>query len=89
MTEKPLNGDQLAILSLMAKEPGDGDLCAQWIAEGCGHAYDTPWASSRLPTLAKRGLITKLSPGWYRISDAGRALISNTEASTHSEEGAG
>lgn len=75
-----LTPDQRKILRRMAQEPGDGHLTAQWIAEGCGHFYDTPWASARLPSLVKRGFAENLSRGWYVITDAGRAALQPTEA---------
>lgn len=75
LTEK-----QRQILRHMAKEPGDGHLRAEWIAEGCGHFYDTIWASSALPALAKRGLVEKLGvPGWWVITTAGRAALAGEQ----------
>lgn len=56
----------------------EGWATAQWLAEGCGHAYDTPWASSRLPGLIKRGLVERGARGYYRITDAGRAALEPT-----------
>lgn len=71
-----LNENQRAILRYMARHKGaDGIVCANWIAECCGHAYDTPWASSKLPRLAKLGLVKKLAPGWWEITPAGRAAL--------------
>ncbi|MFG1284430.1 hypothetical protein [Xanthobacter autotrophicus] len=59
--------------------PGDGNgegwATAVWVAEMCDHHYDTPWASSKLPGLIKRGLVEKGQRGWYRITDAGRRLL--------------
>jgi hypothetical protein len=72
-----LTDDQRAILRVMARERGDGHMIAVWIAESCGHYYDTPWANSRLPSLIKRGLISRLGDGWYAITDAGRSLLQN------------
>lgn len=70
---------QREILQALANEPGDGDMCAEWIAEQCGHFYDTPWASGRLPALVRRALVQRLSKGWYRITPAGRAALSQGE----------
>lgn len=67
--------DQATILRRAADEPGDGWLTAVWIAESCGHAYDTPWAASKLPGLAKRGLMERGGRGWWRITEAGRQAL--------------
>ena len=75
MRETKLNDDQRAILTYMNRWPGEPQY-TQWIAEGCGHSYDTPWASGRLPGLAKRGLVEKTIPGCWRITDAGREALS-------------
>ena len=67
---------QKAILSALDHEPGDGWLTANNIAEMCGHFYNTPWASSKLPGLVRRGLIEKDGSGYYsRITSAGRAAL--------------
>ncbi|MFG1417228.1 hypothetical protein V5F38_05365 [Xanthobacter sp. V0B-10] len=55
---------------------------AQWIAEGCGHAYDTPWAAGRLRTLSNRGLVERIGRCW-RITDAGRAALA--EGASHEQ----
>ena len=78
-----LTDDQRQILGEMAnlrKYPADNPwACANWIAEGCRHHYDTPWASARLPGLAKRGLIERGDRGWWKITAAGRAALSAKE----------
>ena len=70
-----LTADQLAILQSRSFSQGDGYSTANWIAEECGHFYETSWASARIPGLIKRGLIERGSKGWYRLADAGRAAI--------------
>ena len=50
----------------------DGWACAEWITESCRHEF---FASTRLPTLIKRGLIERGERGWYRITPAGRAAL--------------
>ena len=72
-----LTDDQRTILAYLNRSPDDAQYTV-WIAEGCGHAYDTPWASGRLPGLAKRGLIEKTIPGCWRITEAGREALRKT-----------
>lgn len=75
MTERvKLTEAQRQILAWMATQK-DNTVCAQWIAEGCGHAYDTAWASRKLPALVKRGAVEQLSPTWYAITPAGRQAL--------------
>lgn len=74
MAEK-LTGEQRQILDYMARTK-DPYVCANWIAECCGHFYETEWASKRLPGLFKRGLIEKGARGWYAITPAGRTVLS-------------
>jgi hypothetical protein len=71
-----LNNHHLTILRALANEPGDGHMKTVWVAELCGHAYDTPWAAGRLSALAKRGMVTRLGGGWWKIADAGRIALS-------------
>jgi hypothetical protein len=78
MADRPLNADQIKILTYLRTQPEGA--CAQWIAEGCGHFYETGWASGRMPTLVRRELVNKLSPGWYQLSKAGHAAIVIDEA---------
>ena len=67
-----LRPEQDQIIRYMATQP-EG-VRVMWIAEGCGHFYDTQWAASRLPALVKRGLVAKQGlPGWYVLTDVGRA----------------
>lgn len=70
---KALTDDQVKILRYMASEPGEGPVRAWWVAEGCGHFYAPEWASRKLPGLVKRGLVERLTPGWYNLTVAGRA----------------
>ncbi|MFG1302669.1 hypothetical protein V5F34_00820 [Xanthobacter autotrophicus] len=73
---RSLTEAQEQILGYMAKWKGDDAwTCAMWIAEGCKHHYDTPWAGGKLPGLVKRGLVEKGARGWYRITDSGRHLL--------------
>lgn len=83
-----LNEGQRAILidltdSRRYGRPGDGKgegwATAVWIAESCDHFFETEWASSRLLTLIKNGLVERGARGLYRITDAGRAALSETE----------
>ncbi len=72
-----LNDEQRQILAYLARQkPPENYHLAVWIAEGCGHYYDTAWASARLPGLLKRGLIERGGKGYYAITDAGRAALS-------------
>lgn len=73
MTKRPeqkLNGAQRQILTEMAtaqryeQEP----VTAMWIAESSDHWFDTPWASSKLPTLIRRGFVEKVDRIHYRIT---------------------
>jgi DNA-binding PadR family transcriptional regulator len=57
----------------------DGYATAQWIAESCGHFYDTPWVSSKLPGLFNRGFIEKGGRGYYRITPAGHAALEQSK----------
>lgn len=66
---QPLTDKQKAILRYLNTQP-DG-ATANWIAEGCGHFYQTSWASSAMPTLVKRGLVNSPSRGWYVLTKAG------------------
>lgn len=70
-----LTEEQTAILRSRSFRQGPGHSCAQWIAEECGQSYNTPWASSRLPGLMKRGLVERISPGWYQLTPEARALL--------------
>lgn len=82
MGEVKLTEDQRAILSYMGGPTvkfGDPYVCASWIAESCGHYYDTPWASAKLPALVKRGLVVRGQRGWYAITPAGRAALQPQE----------
>lgn len=77
---RKLSPDHITILTYMAREfrrnPANGFTRPVWIAESCGHAYDTGWASSRLPTLLRNGLIERGGlVGHYRITDAGIAAL--------------
>jgi predicted transcriptional regulator len=72
-----LTEDQIKILTEMTdfRSYKNGWAMAQWIAENCGHAYDTPWASSKLQGLIRRGFVERGGRGFYRITAAGRAAI--------------
>jgi hypothetical protein len=70
-----LTDEQMQILAYMARTKTGEYETAVWIAEGCGHFYDTVWAAARLPGLIRRGLIERLSRGTYLITEAGRAAL--------------
>lgn len=72
-----LTDAQQAILREMSshRRYEDGWATAQWIAESCGHYYDTPWVSSKLPNLIKRGFVERGIRGYYRITHAGRSAL--------------
>jgi predicted transcriptional regulator len=74
---RKLTSDQTAILRDMINDRRyeDGWATANWIAENCGHAYETSWASSKIPGLIKRGLIERGIRGYYRITTAGRSAL--------------
>jgi len=75
-----LTEDQITILRYMSYHHGDDAWnLAKWVAEGCGHAYDTPWASSRLRQLVHKGLVEK-GVGYWRITDKGRGTLASIEA---------
>jgi len=65
-----LTDDHKRILRYVSKEPA----LAQWVAEGCDHAYETPWASSRLRSLAKRRLVERIGIYWH-LTPAGRTAL--------------
>jgi len=62
---------QRQILTYLAKHATAGAQDTAWIAEACGHWYDTPWASTRLKTLKKHGLVDNRAKGSWIITDAG------------------
>lgn len=68
---------QITILREMSntRRYEDGWAMAQWIAESCGHAYDTPWVSGKLPGLIRRGFVERGIRGNYRLTDLGRSAI--------------
>ena len=80
-----LNPDCLAILAEMANRrhypDTDGNLAtAKWVAESCGHFYDTPWCSKRLPGLIKRGYVERTGlRGYYRITELGRSALAQSK----------
>jgi hypothetical protein len=48
---------------------------SNWVAESCGHFYDSQWAGSQMPALVKAGYVEKGERGWYRITPAGIAAL--------------
>ena len=81
MTPRPMTPEQIIILRYLATVPGDDAWnLSVWVAEGCGHAFDTPWAGSRLPQLLRRGYVEKGGGGYWRITDAGRAALAEVPA---------
>lgn len=77
MADANLTAAQLQVLRdfTNSKRYEEGLATAQWVAESCGHAYDTPWATSNIAKLTKRGLVERVSRGVYRITSAGVAAI--------------
>jgi len=80
MSEIKLTEHQRAVLTEMANSwrypVSDGRWAmAQWVAEGAGHTYDTPWAASQLPGLIRRGLVERGTRGYYRITPAGLTVL--------------
>lgn len=71
----PITEDHMTILRYLQ----DGQTAyAQWIAEGCGHAYETPWAAGRLRTLFNCGLVKRVGRCWC-ITDAGQGELARHE----------
>jgi hypothetical protein len=68
-----ITSGQRQILAYLARHAAEGAQNIEWIADGCGHRYDRPWASSRLATLKRNGLVENLWRGVWRITDAGKA----------------
>ena len=80
---RPLTEDHKKILAFLARHDATvGAQYAQWIAEACGHAYDTPWATHRMNTLAHYGLVEHLESKAWRITDAGRAALATAKDDT-------
>jgi DNA-binding PadR family transcriptional regulator len=76
-----LTHGQREILSYLARQRDPEDYqTAVWIAEGCGHFYETAWASSKLPALLRRGLIQRGGKGYYAITPAGRAALNGDKS---------
>lgn len=80
-----LTPEQRQMLDYMAKTK-DPYVCANWIAECCGHFYENEWASSRLPGLVKRGFVEKGARGWYAITAAGREALTNANRAAALDE---
>ncbi len=70
-----LKDDHIQILRYLVAHEYEGVQDTVWIAEGCGHWYNTPWASSRLAILKKRGLVENRVRGSWSITDAGKAAL--------------
>lgn len=72
--QSKLTDKQRQILAYLKRQPEGARTV--WIAEMCGHAYETPWASTAMPRLLDLGLVARQGlPGWYVITEAGRAAI--------------
>jgi hypothetical protein len=70
-----MTSDHRKILFYLLKHEGEGAHNTAWIAEGCEHWYDTPWASSRLATLKRSGMVESPYRGVWRITELGKAAI--------------
>lgn len=81
-TQQKLTIEQEGILRDMTNKRryADGWATANWVAESCGHYYETKWASSRLQGLIKRGYVERGARGYYRITDAGRTALATKES---------
>lgn len=66
-----LTENQRKILTYLKTQPEGAR--PVWISEGCGHFYEASWASSILKRMVDMGLVHKMSPGWYQITEAGKA----------------
>jgi DNA-binding MarR family transcriptional regulator len=90
MSHRQLTDDHLMILRYLSGFHGDDAWnMAQWVAERCGHAYDTPWASSRLRQLLRRGLVERGDGPYWRVTDAGRDEVEKAHDSVPGERGSG
>ena len=73
-----LTADQVSLLAVLAREPGEGWLKTAWVSHELVPPRLAPWITSRLRTLRRRGLV-KGTTCYWRITDAGRAALAEAE----------
>lgn len=81
MSERKLSEAQRQILAAFKREPGEGWLMNEHVAQICGKGTNRSWASTKMPKLRDLGLIEVSGDRmWRRITPAGREALAKASA---------
>lgn len=73
-----LTVNQILVLAYLKTQPEGARTV--WIAEACGHFFDTPWAARIMRRLVGVGLVERMGPpGWYALTEDGENVAKTKE----------